>query len=153
MGIDVTTDTTILVKGLVPPRRKIKDELYEEYLHSHKRAKEILLKIERGVYRNHIPLIALIETTCVVARLTNDNESVKLALSFVSQNSEMYSDAYLLEKSIEIGIKTKASGFDVTFMACAEVTGSTLITDDRKMYEKALDYGLEVKFLREWSSE
>ncbi len=115
----------------------------------HKKAKRILLKIESGFYKNHIPLIALIEIVCVIARLTNDNDSVKLALSFIDQNSEMYSDAYLLEKSIEIGTKTKVSGFDVIFMACAEVTDSILITDDGKMYKKALDYGLKVKLLRE----
>ena len=98
-------------------------------------------------------MIALIETVCVVARLTNDDESVELALSFVSQNSELYSDAYLLEKAIEIGMRTKASGFDVVFMSCTEVTGSILITDDKGMYEKAIDYGLEAKFLRELNEE
>jgi predicted nucleic acid-binding protein len=61
---------------------------------------------------------------------------VELALSFVSQNSELYSDAYLLEKAIEIGRITKASGFDVVFMSCAEVTSSILITDDKGMYKK-----------------
>ena len=52
-------------------------------------------------------MIALIETVCVVARLTNDDESVELALSFVSQNSELYSDAYLLEKAIDYGLEAK----------------------------------------------
>ena len=62
---------------------------------------------------------------------------------------KFYGDAYLLERSIEVGIITKASGFDVIFMACAEETGSTLITDDRKMDEKARHYGLDVIFLRD----
>ncbi len=50
-------------------------------------------------------------------------------------------------------MRTKASGFDVVFMSCAEVTGSILITDDKGMYEKAIDYGLEAKFLRELNEE
>ena len=150
---DVTTDTTLIVKGLIPPRRKKRDAIYDEYLNLHRKAKNILLKIERGDLQKHIPLIALIETVCVVARLTNNDESVELALSFVSQNSELYSDAYLLEKAIEIGMRTKASGFDVVFMSCAEVTGSILITDDKGMYEKAIDYGLEAIFLRELNEE
>lgn len=104
---DVTTDTTVIVKGLIPPRRKKKDEIYDEYLNLHRKAKNILLKIERGIYNNHIPLISLIETVCVVARLTNDYESVELALSFVSQNSELYSDAYLLEKARDYGLEAK----------------------------------------------
>ena len=61
----------------------------------------------------------------------------------------MYSDAYLLERSIEIGKITKASGFDVIFMACADITGSALMTDDRKMFERACEYGLDAKFLRD----
>ncbi len=150
---DVTTDTTVLVKGLIPPRRKKRDAIYDEYLNLHRKAKDVLLKIESGVYKNHIPLIALIETVCVVARLTNDHESVELALSFASQNSELYPDAYLLEKAIEVGMRTKASGFDVVFMSCAEVTDSILITDDKGMYEKARVYGLEAKFLRDLNEE
>ena len=29
---DVTTDTTLIVKGLIPPRRKKRDAIYDEYL-------------------------------------------------------------------------------------------------------------------------
>ena len=65
-------------------------------------------------------MLALVETSCVASRLTDDDESADLALSFVSQNSRLYSDADLLDRSIEIGKRTKASGFDVVFMACAE---------------------------------
>lgn len=147
MAIRVTTDTSVMIKGLVPPRRRKRDQLYEIQLDLHLRSREILSKIESGEYINHIPMIALIETACVVSRLS-DEDRADLALSFVSQNSKLYSDAYLLERSIEVGKRTKASGFDVVFMACAEETGSTLITDDRKMYEKANDYGLDVRPLR-----
>lgn len=112
------------------------------------RSREILSKIESGEYVNHIPMLALIETACVVSRLS-DEERADLAISFVSQNSRLYSDVYLLQRSIEVGKRTMASGFDVIFMACAEEAGSTLITDDRKMYERANDYGMDVRFLRD----
>jgi len=32
------------------------------------------------------------------------------------------------------------------------MTGSLLITDDRKMYEKSLEFGLEAALLREWEN-
>jgi predicted nucleic acid-binding protein len=54
---------------------------------------------------------------------------------------------------MEIGMRTKASGFDVVFMSCAEVTDSILITDDKGMYEKARDYGLDAEFLRDLNEE
>jgi predicted nucleic acid-binding protein len=53
-----------------------------------------------------------------------------------------------MPRSIEIGKENKASGFDVLFMACAEMNGSLLLTDNRKMFEKSSEYGLEVNFLR-----
>nr|QEK15710.1 type II toxin-antitoxin system VapC family toxin [Thermococcus aciditolerans] len=61
----------------------------------------------------------------------------------------LYSDVYLLETAIDLGITTKASGFDVLFLACAMMTNSKLITDDKKMYDKAVDAGINAELLRE----
>jgi predicted nucleic acid-binding protein len=152
VGSRVTTDTTVLVRGLVPPRRKRHDVIFEEYIRLHSSASEVLRRIEQGEYQNHIPLLALIETACVVSRLTNDPESASLSVSFVSSHAKLYDTADLLERSIEIGIASKASGFDVIFMACADVTGSQLITDDRKMYERARESGIDTTLLREWEA-
>jgi len=149
MTINITLDTSVLIKGFVNPRRRIKDEHYEEYLKLHLKSRDVLSNVENGNYINHIPVMALIETACVVSRLTNDPESVTLALDFLNQHSRLYSDVDLLELSIEIGRRTKASGFDVIFMACADASNSILMTDDRKMYERAIEYGLDARFLRE----
>ncbi len=94
MTINVTTDTSVLIKGLVPPRRRLKDQIFSEQLDLHLRSTEILNKVERGDY------------------------------------SKLYPDLYLLKRAIEIGKNTKASGFDVLFIACAEASGSILFTDD-----------------------
>lgn len=56
MSTRVTADTSVMVKGLVPPRRRKRDQLYEVQLGLHLRSKEILSKIESGEYINHIPL-------------------------------------------------------------------------------------------------
>ena len=45
---DVTTDTTLIVKGLIPPRRKKRDAIYDEYLNLHRKAKNILLRLRGG---------------------------------------------------------------------------------------------------------
>jgi len=55
---------------------------------------------------------------------------------------KMYDTADLLERSIEIGIMTKSSGFEVIFIACADMNGSLLITDYRKMPERARQSGI-----------
>ena len=150
MVIDITCDTTVIIKGFVPPRRKKHDEIYGEQLKLHNIARGILLGVEQGTYKLHIPLIAFVEVACVVSRLTNDEESVKLAISFLWQHAKPYPDMVLFERAIKIGIDTKASGFDVLFMACADITNSVLITDDRKQSEKAKEYGLDTKFMRDY---
>jgi len=136
MPTNITCDTTVIVEGFVPPKREKHDEIYNEQLRSHNKAKEILRKVELGEYELHIPLIAFVEIACVISRLTNDEESVKLAISFLGQYAHAYPDMILFDKAIEIGTKTKASGFDVLFLTCAEFTNSILITDDKKQNMK-----------------
>ena len=41
MAIRVTVDTSVMVKALVPPRRRTQDELYEAQLDLHLRSREI----------------------------------------------------------------------------------------------------------------
>jgi len=84
MTTDATTDTSVLIKGIVPPRRKIRDRLYDEQLRHHLKSKKILRKVEAKVDANHVSLVALIETSPVISRLTDDTESVSQAISFVA---------------------------------------------------------------------
>ncbi len=51
---DVTTDTSILIKGLVTPRRKVNDALFDESVLIRENALTILEKIETRKYHNHI---------------------------------------------------------------------------------------------------
>lgn len=138
------------MKGLVPPRRKKRDEIYEESLRLHKLAKDFLEKIEYGECRLYIPSVALIESGAVISRVTNKKHIAKDAVGFLKGVSEeIFYDYQILDKAIEIGIETKASGFDTTFVACAKLTDSTLVTDDKRMFEVAKNYGIKALLLRE----
>jgi predicted nucleic acid-binding protein len=54
MTIKVTTDTSVLISGLVPPRRRIKDQLFSEQHDLYMRANEIMGKILKSCSaRNH----------------------------------------------------------------------------------------------------
>ena len=149
---DVVLDTSVFVKGFVPPKRKKKDEVYYSRLMLHRKAKSILEEVATGRILLHEPVVMLVETASVVSRLSGSPALSRLAISFVTEHSLLYSDVYLLETAIDLGIATKASGFDILFLACAKRANARLITDDKKMYEKAVKAGIEAELLREISS-
>jgi len=152
MTTDIVLDTSVFVKGFVPPKRKKRDEVYYSRLELHKKAKSILDEVTIGKVLLHEPVVMLVETASVVSRLSNNPALSRLAVSFITEHSLLYSDVYLLETAIDLGITTKASGFDVLFLSCARKAGAKLITDDRKMYENAVKAGMEAELLRELTS-
>ena len=152
MTTDIVLDTSVFVKGFVPPKRKKRDEVYYSRLELHRKAKSILDDVTMGRILLHEPVVMLIETASVVSRLSNNPALSRLAISFITEHSLLYSDVYLLETAIDLGIITKASGFDVLFLACAKKADAKLVTDDKKMYEKALRAGIEAELLREFTS-
>lgn len=152
MTIEAVLDTSVFVKGFVPPRRRKRDDIYLQRLALHQKAESILRKVESGEMLLHEPLVMLVEVATVVSRLSSSETLSKAAVQFLTQHSRFYSDIYLLDEAIELGIQTKMSGFDVLFLACAKACGAFLITDDLKMYEKAREIGIKSQLLREISS-
>lgn len=147
---DFVFDTTWIVKGLVKPRRRKNDEELQHHLKLHSKANEYLQKVEKNEINMIIPSIALIETASVVSRLTNDSNLSRDATIFLWENAEkIFFDFETLDVSIEIGIKTKASGFDTLYIALLKLTGATLLTDDSKLHDLAKSNGYESKLLRD----
>ncbi len=145
---NVTLDTTVLAKGLIPPRRIKKDSIYEEQFKLYITARSIIREIETKESVMNIPSIALIEIAAVAARLTGKENRGILSSDYVRKHGNVLGDIYLLDEAINIAAKTKISGFDSVFIACAKITASTLITDDKKMYESAVKIGIDAKLLR-----
>jgi len=151
-SIDVVLDTSVLVKGFLPPLRRKHDEIYYRQLSVHLKAKELLNKAQNGEFILHEPIIALVETSTVLWRLSKSERIVDVGVEFLETYSIFYSDVYLMEEAMKLGRKTGASGFDVLFLACAKKANAKLITDDKKMYEKAVKAGIEAELLRELTS-
>lgn len=98
----------------------------------------------------YIPSIALVETAAVVSRVTRKKQIANDAINFLKGvSAEILYDYRILDKTIETGIETKASGFDTVFITCAKLTNSVLITDDRRMFEIANEHGIKSKLLRD----
>ena len=146
----ITLDTTVIVKALVKPRRLKDDKILKEQTRLHELAFSILSSVQEGKTQMCIPSIAIVETASVVSRLTGSDKLGKEAADFVTglAHSIVY-DVEMLDDSVEIAVNTKASGFDVVFIACSRLTNSTLITDDIGMHRAALSAGISSKLLRE----
>ena len=144
----LTLDTTVLAKGMIPPGRKKKDSIYEEQFRLYDIAKSIILEVENRKAIMSIPSVALVEIAAVGSRLTGKEERGIMASDYVKEHGTIIYDICLLEESIRIAARTKISGFDSIFIACAKITDSILITDDKKMYEAAVKAGVETKLLR-----
>ena len=147
--MNVTLDTTVLAKGLIPPMRRKKDVLYEEQSRLHVIAKSIISKVESKESVMHIPSVAVVEIAAIGARLTGKEEKGIEVSDFVENHGKIVYDIDLMSEAVRIAAKTKISGFDSIFIACAKTTNSMLITDDKKMHEAADRVGVSSKLLRE----
>ena len=145
---EVTLDTTVLVKAIVPPKRRKRNGIYEEQFRLYTIAKSILKKVESNEFIMSIPSIAIVEIAAVTARLTGKEERGIQASEHVKEQGVIFFDADILDESTKLAAQTKISGFDATFIACAKLSKSTLITDDKKMFDAAIKLGIPAKLLR-----
>lgn len=146
---DFTLDTTVLAKGIIPPRRRKEDAIYEEQFRLYNIAKSIIKEVEDKESIMNVPSAAIVEIAAVGARLTGKEERGIQSSDFVKEHGNIVYDIDLLEQAVKIASQTKISGFDSIFIACAKVTNSLLITDDKNMFDAAIKVGVKAKLLRE----
>ena len=145
-----TMDTSFAVKGLIPPRRKKRDEIFEQQQKMFNLARSYLDRVRSKEVEMFLPAIALVETGIVVSRITNNEEDSQRAVSFLRRNaSHIFYDHEILEEAISFGIKTKTSGYDTMFLTVAKLSGSELLTDDSLQHRIALSRGVVSHLLRE----
>lgn len=144
----ITLDTTVLAKAIIPPRRRKQDSIYQEQLRLHAIAKSITSKVESKQDIMNIPSVAIIEIAAVAARLTGKEERGIQASNYIKEHGNIVYDVFIIEEAIRIAAQTKISGFDSLFIACAKLSDSILITDDKRMYDAAINIGINAKLLR-----
>lgn len=145
----ITLDTTVLAKGIIPPRRRKKDAIYEEEFRLYTIAKSIVTKVENKESIMNIHSVAIVEIAAVGARLTGKEERGIEASAYVKKHGNIIYEINILNEAVKVASQTKISGFDALFIACAKSTNSTLVTDDRKMYDAALKIGIKAQLLRD----
>ena len=149
MMSSITLDTTVLARGILPPRRRKKDAIYENEFRLHVIAKSILSKVESKESIMNAPSAAIVEIAAVGARLTGKEERGIQASEYVKRHGNIIYDISLISEAVKVASQTKISGFDAIFITCAKVTDSILITDDKNMYGAAINIGIKAKLLRD----
>lgn len=144
-----TLDTTAIIKGILEPRRKKKDAIFEEQMRIYRIASSIMDDIYGGKDELFIPTISVVEIAAVTSRLTGDKNTGSETAAFIRSISSIVNEAVILDDAVSIAAETKISGFDSIFIACAKATNSILVTDDKKMHEAALKAGVSSRLLRE----
>jgi len=144
--VKYTIDTSFAVKGLVPPRRKKRDEILEKQQKMYKLARSYLDKVRDEHAEMYIPAVALIETGIIISRITNNEEDSRKA-------HHVFYEYEILEEAISFCIETKASGYDTIFLTIAEVTQSELLTDDSLQHKIALSRSIVSHLLRDMVEE
>lgn len=137
-------DTSVMVKGLIEPRRKKQDPLLSEQVRVYEVASSIMDRVYNKEISLVIPTLAIIEVASVSSRLTGIKSiGIETAEFIESIATQIIDEREILQECIDIAATTKISGFDSVFIACAKVTDSTLITDDKRMFDLPLKSGLK----------
>ena len=97
----------------------------------------------------HVPSAAIIEVAAVCARLTGKDERGIQAADYIRERATVNYDSVLLNESIRVAVTARCSGFDSIFIACAIMTNSMVITDDKGMFDAARKVGVACKLLRD----
>ena len=146
-------DASVLVKALVPPRRKKADEILREQQRLHRLARGELKRVESKDVDMLVPTIALIEVGAVVRRLTGSTRKAHLAIEYVRTHSRsILTNEELLDAAIELAVDTGCRAVDGLYLAAARRTDAELFTDDRRMHGLALQEGIPSLLLRESQS-
>ena len=147
-------DTSVIIKGLIKPRRKKADNIRIEQFKAYKTASAIIDDVYSGAIDMYIPTVAVIEISAVASRLTGSKAVGISTANFVeSLAAEVIGEKTILAECIAVAAETKASGFDVVFITCAKIFGLLLITDDRGMYDAAIKIGVKAELLRDMSDK
>jgi predicted nucleic acid-binding protein len=143
-------DTSVIIKGLIKPRRKKADNIRIEQFKAYATASSIIDDVYSGAIDLYIPVVAVIEIAAVASRLTG-SKAVGISTARFAEDLavQIIDEKIMLAECIDVAAQTKASGFDSVFIACAKTLGLPLITDDKGMYDAAIRMGVKAELLRD----
>lgn len=105
-----TIDSSVIIKGMLKPRRKKQDEILKEQVRLHKVASSIMDCVNSGEAELTIPNVAIVEVASVASRLTGLKEVGINAANFIKGIATVVNENDILIDCIDIASSTKLSG-------------------------------------------
>ncbi len=105
-----------------------------------------LLRLARGKPK-YAPNLLLIELAGVISRY--DADLARLAIDYARKNMVLLDEATIFSSCLDIALKTGCRAADAYYIAAAELTKSTLISNDRTQVENARRAGIRAYYLME----
>ncbi len=132
--------------AFVPPIHKNKEKR-EEWNNLHIKAKKIYESIIEGKHRLILPFAVIVEVASAVSMLTGKAEFGKDAAIEIEDSAELVLfDSDFKERALDYAVKIKAGGFDNIIAIASILYGTTLITNDKPLYDKLVPFSDEYQF-------
>ena len=151
--MNITLDSNVLVYSFVPPLHKNKKKR-EEWRTLHTKARRLFEDIIAGKHELVVPFAVVVEVASVVALLTGKEEFGKDAALEIEDSAQIILfDSDIKDRVLDYAVKIKAGGFDNIIAITSIMYGTTLITNDRPLYEKLKSftevYQFDVRLFRD----
>jgi len=150
----VVLDTSVIVKAVLKPGKRLPRSVYERELETHRKSRLLIrLLNEKGV-ELLIPFAALVEVAGVLTRLASRDLAMKVIESLrTTKRCRIVYEDEIRDYAIEMALSTGSSGFDVYSIATAKLYNAVLITDDEAMSIQAERVGVNTILVRKASTE
>ena len=107
----------------------------EEWIQLHKKADVIYTDMLKGKHIVLIPSVIVAEVCAVISRMTNSEEEGMKAANEIQQYCiVIYESASIFEELLPLIAKVKGSGIDSILASVAVTDVTTLVTNDRKLF-------------------
>ncbi len=131
----ISLDANIFIYANISGEKIKNKKKREEWIQLHKKADVIYTDMLKGKHIVLIPSVIVAEVCAVISRMTNSEEEGMKAANEIQQYCiVIYESASIFEELLPLIAKVKGSGIDSILASVAVTDVTTLVTNDRKLF-------------------
>lgn len=141
----ISLDANIFIYANISGDKIKNKKKREEWIQLHKKADVIYTDMLKGKHIVLIPSVIVAEVCAVISRMTNSEEEGMKAANEIQQYCiVIYESASIFEELLPLIAKVKGSGIDSILASVAVTEVTTLVTNDRKLFNLLEKSQLEI---------